>query len=57
MKFYPYKKRGEGTTSLSHVEGWGGTNSFELVLTPELEVLAILNYLYPLLGITVYNLF
>ena len=38
MKFYPYKRGGGG--SLSHAEG-GGTTSFEVVLTQELEVLAI----------------
>ena len=43
MKFYPDKKR-EGRTILCHAEGGGGggTNSFDVVLTLELEVLAIL---------------
>ena len=41
MKFYPYKNG--GTNSFSHAEGGGGgTQSFEVVLTQELEVLAIL---------------
>ena len=38
MKFYPYEKGGGG--SFSHAEG-GGIKSFEVVLTRELEVLAI----------------
>ena len=40
VKFYPYKKG--GTNCFSYAEGVGGTNSFEVVLTQELEVLAIL---------------
>ena len=36
MKFYPYKK-----VFFNHAEGGGGTKSFEVVLTRELEVLAI----------------
>ena len=39
VKFYPYKKGGR--QNLSHAEGVG-TKSFEVVLTRELEVLAIL---------------
>ena len=39
MKFYPYKGGGGGGKSFSHTEG--GTESFEEVLTQELEVLAI----------------
>ena len=39
MKFYPYKK-GDGK-SFSHAEGGGGTKSFEVFLSWELEVLAI----------------
>ena len=43
VKFYPYKKKGGGgRTSFSHAEGGRGRNSFEVVLTRELEVLAIL---------------
>ena len=46
VKFYPYKRAGGGgRKSLSHDEGGGGgegTNSFEVVLTRELSVLAIL---------------
>ena len=42
MKFYPYKKGGGGGTSFSRAEGGrGGTQSFGVVLTWELEVLAI----------------
>ena len=33
VKFYPYKRGGGG----SHAEGGGGTNSFKVVLTQELE--------------------
>ena len=40
VKFYPYKKGG-GRKSCSHAER-GGTQTFEVVLTQELEVLAIL---------------
>ena len=43
MKFYPYKRGGSGK-SFSRAEvggGGGGTKSFEVVLTWELEVLAI----------------
>ena len=39
-KFYPYKK-GEGAEKISAMLK-GGTTSFEVVLTRELEVLAIL---------------
>ena len=39
VKFYPYKKR--GTKSLSRAEG-GVTTSYKVVLTQELEILAIL---------------
>ena len=39
MKFYPYKKGVR--QSLSHAEGGGDTTSFEVVLTQELDVLAI----------------
>ena len=35
MKFYPYQK------GFSHAEGGGGKISFEIVLTMELAVLAI----------------
>ena len=38
MKFYPYKKSGA-----KKVKGGGGAIRFEVVLTPELEVLAILH--------------
>ena len=39
MKFYPYKKGAR--KSFSHAEGEGGTTSFEVIITRELEVLAI----------------
>ena len=39
MKFYTYKKRGGGKR-FSHAEG-GAQKGFEVVLTRELEVLAI----------------
>ena len=45
MKFNPYKNgRGGGRKKFSHAEGGGGGEhtSFEVVLTQELEVLAIL---------------
>ena len=43
-KVLPLQKGGRGTTSFSHAEGGGGgdTTSFEVVLTRELEVLAVL---------------
>ena len=43
MKFYPYKRVGGGEQkkSFSCAEGVGGTKSFEVVLTWELEFLAI----------------
>ena len=46
VKFYPYKKRGDGK-SFSHPKGGGGTTSFgvvltRVVLTRVLEVLTIL---------------
>ena len=40
MKFYSYKKGGGKV--LAMIKGGGGANSFEVVLTRELEVLAIL---------------
>ena len=40
MKFYPYK-RGAGTRCFSYAE-WRRTKSFVIVLTWELDVLAIL---------------
>ena len=40
MKFYPYEKGGGEVQVM--LKGGGGTNSFEVVLTRELEVLAIL---------------
>ena len=40
MKFYPYGKG--GGKSFSHAEGGGGSQSFGVVLTQELEALAIL---------------
>ena len=46
MKFYPYKKK----KSVSHAGGGGGTESFGVVLTRELEVLAILKGAHPLKG-------
>ena len=45
MKFYTYKKRGGGGKGLSNAAGrggGGGTTTFGVVLTQELEVLAIL---------------
>ena len=42
VKFYPCKEGGGGLwKSLSHAERGRGTTSFEVVLTRELEVLAI----------------
>ena len=56
MKFYPYKKGG-GRKSFSHPEGLGGGGAHKVlgvVLTPELEVLTILeggtNGFHPLKG-------
>ena len=50
----PLQKRGGGVGSFSHAEGRGGgdTNIFEVVLTQELEVLAILipSKFYPVLS-------
>ena len=44
MKFYPYINGGGGGKGFSHAEGGGGgTKCFGVVLTQELEVLAILN--------------
>ena len=45
VRFYPYKKIKEGggcRKSSSHAEGGGGKQSFEVVLTWELQVLAVL---------------
>ena len=43
MKFYPYEKGGGGAEQVLAMlkGGWGGTTSFEVVLTQEFEVLAI----------------
>ena len=41
MKFYPYKRGGERKKGLAVLKGGGGTTSFEVVLTWEFEVLAI----------------
>ena len=41
VMFYPYRRKGGGK-GLTHAEGVGGTQRFEVVLTRELEVLAIL---------------
>ena len=41
VRFYPYKKRGGGRKSFRHAE-LGAQQSFEVVLTQEFEVLAIL---------------
>ena len=42
VKFYPPRKGGRGGKSFSHPEGGGGgTKGFEVVLTRELDVLAI----------------
>ena len=43
MKFYPYKRKGEQIFVLAVLKGGGGsgTKSFEVVLTWELEILAI----------------
>ena len=39
MKFYPYKKKEWAENCFSHAEGGGGgTTSFEVVLSQELEV-------------------
>ena len=40
MKFYPYKKKGGGAEKVL-VMPKGGTQSFEVVLTQVLEILAI----------------
>ena len=40
MKFYPYKRKGS-RFFFSLAEGGGGTKSCEVVLTWELEILAI----------------
>ena len=40
MKFYPYKRKGEQVFFLAVLKG-GGTKSCEVVLTWELEILAI----------------
>ena len=40
MKFYPYEKGGSGKV-LAMLKGGGGTKSFKVVLTPKLEILAI----------------
>ena len=40
-KFCPYKRGGERKKGLAVLKGGGGTTSFEVVLTWELEVLAI----------------
>ena len=40
MKFCPYKRKGE-RIFFSRAEGGGGTTSCEVVLTWELEILAI----------------
>ena len=42
MKFYPLQKGGGARKSLRHAEG-GSTKSFEVVITRELGVLAMLN--------------
>ena len=42
MKFYLCKKRGGGRTSFGHAEGAGHNKFWGIVLTGELEVLAIL---------------
>ena len=42
MKFCPYKKREGGAEKVLAILKAGGTTSFELVLTRELNVLAIL---------------
>ena len=44
MKSYPLQKKGGRRKSFSHAVGGGGTQSFEVVFTWELEVLAILNW-------------
>ena len=41
MKFYPYKRKGEQIFFLAVLKGGGGTKSCEVVLTWELEILAI----------------
>ena len=41
MKFYPYKRKGEQGFFLAVLKGGGGTKSCEVVLTWELEILAI----------------
>ena len=46
MKFYPYKKGGAKIV-LAMVRGGGGTNSFGVVCTQYLEVLAILKVFFP----------
>ena len=40
MKFYPCKRKGERIFSVAVLKG-GGTKSYEVVLTWELEILAI----------------
>ena len=42
VKFYPYKKRGEAEKVLAMLKVGRGTNGLGVVLTRELEVLAIL---------------
>ena len=42
VKIYPYKKEGWGQVLAVLKGGGGGTASFEVVLTQELEVLVVL---------------
>ena len=42
VKLYPYEKGGGDRNSFSHVEGGGAQKVFEVVLTREIQVLAIL---------------
>ena len=41
MKFYLYKREGEWNFFVAVLKGGGGTKSFEVVLTWELEIIAI----------------